>query len=378
LTAIAAVVKNNVFLDKFQYKLYPNVYTLLVGKSGLRKGPPVNLARALVTAVDTTRVIAGRTSIQAVIADLARSVTKDNGKAPITDASGMLVSSEFASFLIADPQALTILTDLYDGHYNPEWINRTKVSGQEVLKNPCITMLGASNEIHIKDAIPSTAMGGGFFARTFIIFADKKANVNALVDRPTGLLPWDGLVQQLREISKAKGPFKWSEDGKARYKSWYESYQGDEDLDDTTGTMERLHDHILKVAMLISLARNPLDMMLSLPDIEEAIKACMDYIPGAKRVALGQIGTSVSAPGTAVLLRELLTNAEHRIRRDHALHKYWHHFDAPELDRIADSLVAQKAIRIVTGRDDDGGLEIWYYLNPKVLERYLERQVKEE
>jgi len=376
LAAIACVVKDQVWLDKFMYKLYPNIYVLIVGKSGLRKGPPVNLAKALVTAINNTKIITGRASIQAVIAELAKSYTTENGGPPKTGAAAGLFSSEFASFLIQDPQALTILTDLYDGHYNPEWVNMTKISGQERLKAPCITMLGASNEIHLKDAIPDNAMGGGFIARTFIIYADKKSSINPLLDRPEGLLPWDTLVSQLRKISQAKGEFKWTNEGKELYRAWYSKFQEGDTSDDQTGTLERIHDHILKTAMLISLSRNP-DLELRFSDIEEAIRACQDFVPGAKRVALGQVGKSISAPGTAVLLRELILNTEHTITRTKALQKFWQHFDSFELDRIAESLESQRAIKISPLRDGLN-LEINYVLNPKVLENYLLKQKKED
>lgn len=350
------------------YKLYPNIYVLIVGKSGLRKGPPVNLAKALVKAVGNTKMITGRASIQAVIAELARAYTVPGGGVPLTGAAAGLFSSEFASFLISDPQALTILTDLYDGHYNPEWVNMTKISGQEKLTAPCITMLGASNEIHLKDAIPDNAMGGGFLARTFIIYADKKSSVNPLLDKPEGLLPWDALVNPLMQISKVRGEFKWTSEGKELYRAWYSKFAEQDTSDDHTGTLERIHDHILKTAMLISLSRQP-DLELRFSDIEESIRACQDFVPGAKRVALGQVGKSISAPGTAVLLRDLITNPEHSITRAEALQKMWQHFDSFELDRIAASLEAQKAITIEPLKVD-GKLEINYVLNPKVLDNY--------
>src|SRR5215831_3140840 len=125
LSAISAVVNNKVYLDKFLYKLYPNIYVLLIGKSGIRKGPPVVFAKDVVDMVDNTRVFTGRVSIQAVLGNLQSAVTKQNGKAPIVDAIGMLASTEFASFLVQDPSALTILTDLYDGHSNPKWSYET-------------------------------------------------------------------------------------------------------------------------------------------------------------------------------------------------------------------------------------------------------------
>lgn len=378
LSAIAAIVKSNVYLDKFYYKLYPNIYVLLVGRSGLRKGPPINLAKTLVSEVNNTRIFAGRISIQGMIAELSRSETKKEGGPPQTDAAGALFASEFASFIIQDPAALTILTDLYDGHYNKEWSYMLRNSPTEKLRAPCLTLFGASNETHIKDAIPANAIGGGFIARTFIIFSAKKSGINSLTDRPTDTIPMRELAGMLAQIAKLKGEFKWSEAGKGLYNAWYTRYQEIEQLEeDLTGTMERLHDHILKTAMLISMSRK-LDLVLEYDDIEEAIRACQDFVPGAKRVSLGQAGVSVSAPGTAVLLRELLTNPAHEISKEEALIKLWAHFDTFELDRISESLAAQKAITITLRRDKEGKSGQYYILNPRVLERYKTREMQKE
>lgn len=378
LAAIAAVMKSNVYLDKHYYKLYPNIYVLLVGRSGLRKGPPVNLAKTLVGAIDNTKLFAGRMSIEGVIANLAKAITKPNGGPPMTEAAGFLCASEFASFILASPDALTILTDLYDGHYNPEWSYMLRNSPTEKLKSPCLTLLGATNEVHIKDSIPDNAIGGGFIARTFIIYASKKSGVNALVDKPADTIPVSSLVTKLEEISKARGGFTWSDKGAILYKAWYAKFSANEATeDDTTGTMERLHDHILKTAMLVSLSRKP-DLIIKEEDIEEAIRACQDFIPGAKRITIGSSGKSASAPGTAMLLKELLLTPEHEISRAGALRKHWAHFDSFELDRIAESLFAQKAIDIRMRRDEEGKQETWYILNPTVLARYETKVAKGE
>src|SRR5262245_28680614 len=70
LAAISAVVKDNIYLDKFLYKLYPNIYVMLHADSGLRKGPPVSMARQLVKEVNNTRIIVGRSSIQGILKDM--------------------------------------------------------------------------------------------------------------------------------------------------------------------------------------------------------------------------------------------------------------------------------------------------------------------
>jgi Protein of unknown function (DUF3987) len=378
LAAIAAVVKDNVYLDRYYSKLYPNIYVLLVGRSGLRKGPPVNLAKYLVTSVNNTKLYAGRVSIQGVIADLSKTKTSKNGGPPNTDANGFLVASEFASFIIRDPDALTILTDLYDRHYNETgWTYLLRNTPEEKLSKPTITLLGASNEIHLTDAIPKNAIGGGFIARTFIVYANKKAGVNSLMEKPEDTIPRETLIQKLAEIANCKGPFVLSEDAKKLYDMWYKRLQDMEDLaDDETGTLERLHDHVLKTAMLISLS-NRTNLEIEMGDIKEAITACQAFTPAARRINLMQLGVAKSAPGTSALLMALINSANGQISRTIALQKYWTYFSAPELDAIVEDLVAQKAITVKLGRDDVGRPEVLYILNPKVKERFDAKNKKD-
>ena len=234
----------------------------------MRKGPPVAIAKALVEEVDNTRVISGRNTIQSIIKELSTAITKQNGGPPILDAIGFINAPEFALFMIQDPQALTVLTDLFDPHR--EWVNTTKGGGQERLKNPCLTMIGASNEVHFKDAVPDNALGGGFIGRTFLIHADRKANINPLTEKPAEFLPIKELSSYLKEVSKLKGAFEWTKNGRDQYNEWYREFTI-ADYTDNTGTLDRIHDNILKVAMLLSISRGT-DLLLKEEDIFEAIK----------------------------------------------------------------------------------------------------------
>lgn len=379
LAAVSAVLKDKVWVDRFTAgKIYPNIYVLLVGKSGLRKGPPVNLAKYLVNQVNNTKIYAGRVSIQGVVADLSKAKTHENGGPPRTDAHGFLVAPEFSSFIIKDPDALTILTDLYDRHHWEQgWTYLLRNSPEEKLNRPTISMIGASNEIHLRDALPKNAIGGGFIARTCIIHATKKSNVNASVDRPQDTIPLPSLVQELATIAKCQGEFKWNQKAKDIYKGWYERLQVRPDFnDDTTGTMERLHDHVLKTAMLISVARKQ-DLVLEVDDIRESISVCQSFMPASRRMTLLQAGEAKSAPGTSVLILELISRPEHSITRAEALQKHWAHFSAPELDAIVEDLQAQKAVKIEAVRTSKG-IEVLYTLNPEVLKRYMVKFGKQE
>jgi hypothetical protein len=364
LAALAGVVRNKVYLDKFYYKLYPNLYILLIGKSGIRKGIPVALAKELVNGAKVTRVISGRASIQKVISELATAHSTPGGL-PILDAIGYFSSSEFASFIIQDQQALTILTDLYDGHYHADgWANMTKVSGNEKLKNICLTLFGASNEVHFKEAVPDNALGGGFIARTVIVYADKKNGVNSLTHRPKQSLDILELSDYINKVKQVEGEFTWSEDGRDLYDKWYTEFSGEVNNDDT-GTLERIHDTVLKIAMLVSLSRK-LDLVLEKEDIAEALEQARRTVPGLKRLVMGA-GKNPLGPQTAMVLKELLTRPPtFSASKSEILTKYWGHLDSYDLDRIAESLQQQKAIKV-----SEGGGDTYYILNPKVAESFF-------
>ena len=366
LAALSAVVRKNIYLDKFRYKLYTNIFALLVTGSGGRKGDPVILGRTLVEEVKCTRIVIGRNSMPQVIKDLSKAYSTEEGKV-IKDAHGFLVSGEIASFFVKDPDALTILTDLYDTHaYEKEWRNSLKGTGIDVLKAPCITLLGATNEDHFSEAIPSPAVGGGFVARTFIVFEDKMRCINSLMTAPTGFVPTKELALYLQEVSKLTGQFRVSSPAMLLYDNWYNKYAASyADHSDPTGTNKRIHDGILKVAMLLSLA-DDFDLIIHKLHMEEAMEESLKCTGGMKQITMGQ-GKSTLAYATKLVLQELIRRPDHRIDRQKILQKFWGQFDAFDLDRIAETLEGAGAVSI-----QRVGKTITYVLKPSTLEQYTQ------
>ena len=354
LSAISAVVRNNVWLDKFYYKLAPNIFVMLIAKSGGRKGIPPAIAKKLVQEVGNTRIISGRNSVQAIIKDLATAKTTPNGGPPMLDASGFLVSGEFSSFLIQDPQGLTILTDLYDAHFNQEWKNTLKGTGVESLKNVYLTMLTAANPAHFSDAINNVAIMGGFVGRTLLVVSNEKNAINPLTRAPKVKFDIPSLVPYLREIAKVKGEFAYTTEAMEAYEKWYAGHRkqlDNPDLhEDKTGTTDRIHDHILKVAMLLSLARSP-ELVLELDDIDQAIDACMTSTSSVKQITAGGAGSDSSemAKKAREVLRALLSAPGYRLKRSRLLRKLWGVLQARELDEILDTLDQQEAIIVSNG-----------------------------
>lgn len=374
-SAISAVAAPHISLNKGgAYDLSPNIYVMLLGDSGLGKGFGPWIAKSLVKTVDNTRIFSGRNSIQKIVSDLSLAYTRKE-KEMIKDARAFLASGEFINFLLKDDQAISILTEWYDTHYVREWENSLKSSGVEKLKDVCITILGASNDEYLREAIPAAAVKGGFFGRFLFIFAKEKAHVNALIDAPTKDEQVSGNFKtwatHLEDISKIKKGSQFEVTQKARdyYRIWYHELQAKirtGSINDKTGYIHRIHDHALKVGMVLSLAEST-DLLLKRDHVEEGILLCEDLLSTVKKTTLG-MGLSVSAPKNEVLLRALFKAPDHILLRRKILQNMHNEFDSTELDKITLTLEDGGLIK-----QDGNGKETAYRLTPLGRKEFLDR-----
>lgn len=363
LCAISAILRKNVYLNKFYYHLYPNIYVMLVAKPGGRKGFPVKLAKKLVQAVNSTRIISGRNSIQSVLKELSTAYTFPDGKAPMTAAHAFLVSPEFTNLIIDDPGSLAILTELYDTHDNePEWKNTLKGSGTENLKEPCITMLGASNQTHFNNRVTAIDVNGGFVGRTLLILDDTKGKINPLTEEPKTSFDVTKLIDFLIHLSELKGEFHYSSDGKRFFEEWYKSFRK-QNFEESTGVADRFHDHVLKVAMLLSVSESD-TLILEQNHIETSLELCNKIIGNVKRVT-GGTGKSQFGPQTKIVIDELLKADENKLSRRKLLQKHYGEFDAMDLDRIIITLISSGVVtEMIYGK------ETWYLMNKEIVEQF--------
>jgi len=359
LAAISAIVSPNIVINKGAYKLKPNLYILLIGRSGLGKGFGPSVAKKLVSMVDNTRVISGRGSIEGIIKELAIVKAKENGSIPFKDARGFLCSGEFASSLYEATHALTILTDLYDAHYNPEWVNTLKNSPVEKLRFPCLTLLSGANPEMFNLTVDKAHLGGGFVARTLLIGADKRYRSNSMIDDPSEV-DYEKLAVHLKKIAKLEGTMQWTTDAKTTYNEWFYPYR-ESDVDDKTGTHDRMNDHIIKIATCISLSRKE-DMFIEEDDVADAIIACSQLSNTARQVA-GMQGNSQSSGALKQFLVIMFSAPSYELTRKKVLQKGFGDFDAAELDRVIESLSQTGFVVQLTG-----GKEIRYKLTKTAVD----------
>jgi len=284
-----------------------------------------------------------------------------NGTPALKDSRGFLVSGEFADFVTYDPQAFIILTDLYDTHYNEDWKNSFKNTGVDVLKNPNLTMLGASSPVHFKECLPTASITGGFIGRTLLIYEDKRSRINPLVDRPEIEFNPEELVGYLRELKNVKGEFSWTDSGKRMFKEWYQELRENEDKrrEDDTGTEQRLNDHVLKIAMLLQLAEDKDNLIITAENVRAAVELLTDVSRSAKRNLIVD-GKSASKDHVAAVLRTLMTRPGEPYTRESILSQNWGHINIMEFDVAIEGLKQMSFVE-----EYASGGQQFYKLTPK-------------
>jgi len=356
IAAISAVVKDQVWLNRQIYNLYPNIYVMLHAESGMKKGPPISMARQLVKPVNNTRIISGRSSIQGILKDLGTAYTQPGGKLQ-TKSVAFICSSELSSSIVEDKVATKILTDLYDRQYNVgEWRSLLKMETFE-LKDPTITMLTATNEAMSEDFFTKAAIQGGYFARTFIIYEKSGTVNNSLIFPLTNAPNYTSSADYLKEVAKLSGPFeslaqleKYEEYRYRKvkfgrdiyfnevgiiYDDWYERFKEiikNTEHKDETGTMNRFGDSVLKVAMLLALAEAP-KLVISAEAMSQAIVECEKLLGNVRKTTLGKQGISQSALLKTLIIMELLNREPHQVTRAMLMKKMWANYEnASEFD----------------------------------------------
>jgi hypothetical protein len=369
LCAISAVLRKNVFLDKFYYRLYPNIYAMLIAKSGGRKGLPVSIARKLVTLTNCTRVMSGRNSVQAIIKDLSMVHTFPNGGV-LEKAHAFLASPEFSNLVIDDKGALTILTDIYDTHdHELGWINTLKSTGAETLKDPYITMLGASNESHLEDRISLVDVTGGFIGRTSIIIDTSAIKVNPLTEPPKIRFDMHKFLDYLLELSKVKGEFNYSPEAKIAYEEWYREFRNALH-EDSTGTAERLHDRVLKLSMLLSISRNK-TLIIEKEDLAIAMELENRSLKNVRQATTGVQGSTIGTKAYKAILKAIIQSPTHSITRKNLLRRANGQFDYMQLDVAIEQLSQMKGIDV---KNDKG--EITYTGRSEFISQFGDEFVK--
>lgn len=267
-STIAAALGRRVSIDRAYYNLYPNMYIVLVGESAVsRKSTALRMERDILqSAVPDIPIVATKSTPEALIEFLSTR-TEEHGSA-----EAYIMPSELVVFLgEKDTTRLELLTDLYDCPDTFKYHTRSR--GEEICQDVCVNILGATTPDWLVQALPSTAIGGGFTSRIVFVFQEattKRVAFPYISDTERKLKTH--LIEDLKIISKLSGRFDFTEEAKEWYETWYTEVFDPQRADvSLMGYYARKHDTLLKLSMVRTVSHSN-TLLIGEGDLESSLK----------------------------------------------------------------------------------------------------------
>jgi len=199
LSCVSACLSRKCYVPLGHFKIYPSMYTMLVGTSGTRKGVSISLARNLLKRAGYQYFAADKTSKEKFILDLMECNHGIHGVSDLMDvniedtntrtAETFIVSDEFQDFLgLNNLDFITLLGRLWK--VRDEYEHRIKTGKSAVVKKPLVSILGGSTPTGFSLAFPPEIIGQGFLSKLLLIYGDvtdKRISWPAPIDDTLGL-----------------------------------------------------------------------------------------------------------------------------------------------------------------------------------------------
>lgn len=318
ISCVAGALQRRVWMPWGPDKIYPNLFIILVGHSGLGKG------QAMKAGIEMFRSTGLPVTADAVtLADLLNFLDAKAGSFEYPPGSGIIQQQAAAQIFAReltvllgtkDMKKLAHLTDLYDCH--DHWKNATKSQGVDELWGVCVNILGATAPDWFPTILPVEAMGGGFSSR--IIFVVEQTGRKAPT-RP----PWTAKHEKLRDDLQDDlhtmatyyiGPYEFDKEAFGLFDSFYQKQQENirNDLWPVPDKMfqgycTRRALHLRKVAMSMAISRGSMGD-INAADFERAYKILENAESKMPRT-FGGVGRSLQGAITNDIINYLLSVA---------------------------------------------------------------------
>ena len=270
ISTIAGALGRKVWIDRGFYKLYPNLYVVLMGASAIvRKGTAIGIVEHLLReAAPDMNFIAQKITPEALIA----SISTQYSKTKVSDA--YIYAEELAVFLGAtfkDANMIALLTKMYNSPTIMDY--HTIARGKQTCNNICCNILAGTTPEWIKDALPSSAIAGGFTGRIIFVYQpyiDKKVPFPHVTEKEIKLE--QELTYDLKIIHTLKGEYTLTQEATDWFEDWYITVFRPEESDPLLqGYFGRKHDTLLKMAM-IQAASQRNQLKVTEDDLEISLK----------------------------------------------------------------------------------------------------------
>ena len=255
LSVLSSAVLRQVYLPYGDTFTYPNIWILLMGKSGCGKDLALGQGYRLIRYMKhPPKRLAEKITPEAFVKKLHSSKLKQDGVVK-KGATGVLFAPELSNFLGKvryNEGMITMLTRVFDcpDEYPTDTVTRSDV----ILENVCMTMMWGSTPEWYRKYMPDGVMHGGFMSRIIFVFHQGREKV---VPRPPKFCQKtrEYLADYLNYLRNLEGEVKFEEDCGLKYDRWYSGLPDPHTTDEPIeGSLSRKPLFVKKFAMLFMLS----------------------------------------------------------------------------------------------------------------------------
>ena len=356
ITGLGALLGRQYHFDHGHFHIYPNIYCMLIGSAGTRKGTAIKLMKKLLEQTGYNTFAAERTSKEKFLLDLAGEASNDLlspevlldqnlfGTDSKPDCEMFVAIDEFNDFIgNGNIEFISMLGNMWD--YHGLYKNRIKTGKSVEILNPTISIIGGNTPTGFALAFPTEILGQGFFSRLMLIYADRNGKQITFPEQPSATATREILEQLKRIKSNSIGSAKLSASAE---KLLDKIYRRGARLDDVRfeSYTNRRFTHLIKLVTISSAARTSREITEF--DVIYA-NTILSYAERYMPKALGEFGKAKHADVNHKIIQLADSTSSILTFKD-----IWRHVSndlekMQDLGTILQNLVAAEKLQVVPG-----------------------------
>jgi hypothetical protein len=227
ITGVSGALERRVWSETMQSRMYPGIYTLLVGAPGSGKTTAIRPVQDIWRKIRGLAVAPDNVTKPVLIEALARSMRvefNENMEMEEPCSALCVACSEFGVFFTNhDLEFISVLNFIYDDppKYREE---RITIGVREAIR-PHLTILGGTQPDYLGTFMPEQAWGMGFAKRLIMIYGAVVPPIKDIFVSQNGHDWISELADGLTAIFQMKGKFEWTEEARNEINAWYHAGQ---------------------------------------------------------------------------------------------------------------------------------------------------------
>lgn len=352
LSAMSSILSRRVWFDQNVFKVYPNMYVLLVGKAGIKKTTAMNIAKGLIRAVTPPIPIA-----PASITKEAMTQFMAEDKSPCRKACKIvdevyeythlsLFCNEFVTLLEAGgnaPGMVLFLTEIWD---SPKFEVMTKNRGSDYITNPFLSLLGCLTTETVGNLLATKIVSSGFSRRCIFVYSE---DYGTPIPRPQVTDEqkdaWDYCLARAKELQCVGGEFKMDRSAMDWWDTFYVKEHELKAREEDPAKERYLNgkmEYVIKLAMMICLSEKN-SLLLTDEHLMKAAKKLEVIEPNMFRLFQGS-GRNELSP-IAVEIERVIVAAGQPVMKKAIYAQFYNQARPEEIDSILSHLVRVDKIK---------------------------------